>query len=92
MPWKFAGSLMIIVGLLWGSSVGAQDLPSGGEELPDQGRSLSKVEEIVVQARRRTEALEETPISITAISARPTATPDPLSVVTKRVPLPSGSR
>ncbi|MDG2305536.1 MAG: TonB-dependent receptor [Candidatus Binatia bacterium] len=55
-------------GLVFADLAPAQDLPPGGEELPDKGRSLSKIEEIVVQARKRTEFIEDTPISVTAIS------------------------
>lgn len=42
---------------------------SGAEEEPEAMQVLSRVEEIVVTARRREELLEDTPIAVTAISA-----------------------
>ena len=42
---------------------------SGAEEEPAAMQVLSRVEEIVVTARRREELLEDTPIAVTAISA-----------------------
>ena len=60
--------LMIVAGLAWPTIVLSQDLPEGGEVLPESGRTISKVEEIVVQARKRTELIEDTPISVSAIS------------------------
>ena len=44
-------------------------IASGASEAPAAIQSLSRIEEIVVTARKREEFLEDTPIAITAISA-----------------------
>ena len=41
----------------------------GGQSTGTSQRSLDRIEEIVVSARKRTEALEDTPISVTALGS-----------------------
>jgi iron complex outermembrane receptor protein len=60
LVWSFSASTL---GLVWISSVGAQQTVSTGG-----GQSSDKLEEIVVTAAKRSETVLETPLSVTAIS------------------------
>jgi iron complex outermembrane receptor protein len=63
-PTRYRYSTLTLVGLAWGTCVAAA--PDGGREQAAADRT--SLEEVVVTARKRAESLQDTPISVTALT------------------------